>query len=210
MISLLILLLWFSNLQVSHSMGCGLYLEDVIFDDTVYYQQTSQYLHFLPNNSTCGYFSFVYLGINNVDVTFSIKGPSTFGHHFHTIPHICFYNTDTIRDPEEQPPDSIIACKNSTNFEITLPAGIVKGASIDYISFTQTDWNPLWKASVTNPSANSTHSPILQLCNKHHLLISILILLLILNVGGLFVVSVLYYKARNRLSLLADENSPIS
>ena len=209
--SLLILfLIFFALPHLSDTLGCGLYIEDIIFDETVSYQSTSQYFRFLGDNSNCGYFMFEYLGINNANVTFNISGPSSYGPLFHTIPRICFYSTNTIREIEDQPPDAIIACKNSTNFAVTLPAQTVKSASIDYISFNQRDWKPLWKASIKNPSATQNPYPYPRPCNNHNFLISFLSFLLIGNVGGLFVVSALYFNSRKALSLLTDENTPIS
>jgi hypothetical protein len=189
--------------------GCGLDTANLLFDQSSFREQVSQYLTFLPTNTTCGYFFFVYLGVVNSNVTFKISGPTTYGPLFHTIPRICFYNNYDASDPEYQPPDSIIACSNATKFELTLPANSVKGVSIDYISMNKEDWKPLWTASVTNlfPSSSSFPIPPHDTCNTHFFLIFALFVMLGISVPALLVISILYYNVRKQSSL--TEKTPI-
>lgn len=189
--------------------GCGLNTANVRFDESSFREQVSQYFTFLGDNSTCGYFFFRNLGFSNHNVTFKVKGPTTYGPLFHTIPRICFYNNSNPTDPEYQPPDSIIACTNATTFEVTLPADAVKGASIDYISMNQEDWKPLWTGSVINlfPSSSPYPYPPPYSCNTHSVLISVQFIMLGISIPSLFVISILYYNLRKQLSSL--ESAPI-
>lgn len=175
----------------------------IVFDENVPYVQSSQFLTVLPTNYTCGFFKFANVGSNDYSVAFKIRGPPSYGPLYHTIPRICFYNkSGGTQDIDDEPPDTIVACKNDTEFEIIASADYIQMASVEYITWNHKDHKPLWTSSVTILSKPSSPPHSTFVCNTHSLLLAFLLIVIFLLLCATITLSIMYYRSYKRLQLI--------